>query len=105
MSAASAEAVLAALGELPGPVEVRGDNRLATELRRRLADRPGGERPAVVVETEGEADSIREALAGVADLGTVLLAGPPPGPMALDLYPDLHVRGLTVIGLTAGERG
>lgn len=105
MGAVSAEAVLAALGDLPGPVEVRGDNRLAAELQERLADRSAAERPAIVVETDGDPGSIRAALARVDDLGAVILAGPPPGPMALDLYRDLHVRGLTVIGLAPGERG
>lgn len=55
------------------------------------------DRPDIVVEDTGTADGLAAALAAVADLGTVVLAGPLPiEDPDLDLYADLHVRGITV---------
>jgi hypothetical protein len=51
-----------------------------------------------IVETTGDFARVRDALRACPDLGTVVLAGPIAGsPPALDLYADLHVRGLTVV--------
>jgi threonine dehydrogenase-like Zn-dependent dehydrogenase len=82
----------------------RGDQVLVlgagagAELLRSSFDAPGPDRaPEVVVETTGAAASIAHALSLAADLGTVVLAGTPDGPIELDAYPDIHVRGLTVI--------
>lgn len=97
------EMLLAALPD-EGAVEVTGASELAGRLRGRLADRPvaAGRPPAAIVETTGEPDAIRGALERVDDLGTVVLAGPiAEDTVALDLYADLHVRGLTVIGVPA----
>ena len=91
--------VVAALAAAAGPVEVVGDGALARALRTRLGDARDA-RPAAIVETSGDGQAIQEALRRVAPLGTVVLAGPPPaGPVALDLYADLHVRGLTLVGV------
>jgi threonine dehydrogenase-like Zn-dependent dehydrogenase len=97
------DAVAAALPAGDGALEVSGDGPLAAALRSRLgcgspndADPP----PAVLVETTGGAQAIRDALWRVADLGTVVLAGElEAGPVELDLYGDLHVRGLTIVGV------
>lgn len=100
MSAAAIDAALAALPAGAAPVEVCGDGPLAEALRARLpsAGDPGA-RPAAIIETSGDPDAIRRALARVDDLGTVVLAGPAPtDAVALDLYADLHVRGLTLAG-------
>jgi threonine dehydrogenase-like Zn-dependent dehydrogenase len=93
--------VAAALPAGGGPLEVSGENALAQALRERLGgDPPGATRPRVVVETTGGGDAIRAALARVADLGTVVLAGAiDRAPIELDLYADLHVRGLTIVGV------
>jgi threonine dehydrogenase-like Zn-dependent dehydrogenase len=101
MSTGGLDAALAALPAAPAAVEITGDGELAAALRAALAGREwtDGAPPAAIVETTGEPGSIREALSRVADLGTVVLAGPPPtGAVALDLYADLHVRGLTLVG-------
>lgn len=92
------EEVLRALAGHDGPVEVVGDDGLAQALRERLGSRDAdADRPAVVIETAGTAGGLQAALERVDDLGVVLLAGPePPGAVALDLYADLHVRGLTL---------
>lgn len=56
---------------------------------------PGAE---PVVETTGQPMEVEAALRRAPDLGTVVLAGPvPEQPPAIDLYADLHVRGLTVV--------
>ena len=100
------ESAVAALPDDVMQVEVVGEGGLPEALRARLSGRvrAGGERPAAVIETTGELPEIEAALRRVDDLGTVVLAGPPPTrPAPLDLYADLHVRGLTVIGVAGGE--
>ena len=83
-----------------GPVEVLGDGPLAELLRHTLGSDDASRRPSVVVDTTGDAAELERALRRVDDLGIVVLAGPPPSePLALDLYGDLHVRGLTVVGV------
>jgi len=97
------DVVIASLPE-DGAVEVTGESELARRMRDRLADRPlpEGRAPAAIVETTGEPDAVRGALERVDDLGTVVLAGPiAEAAVSLDLYGDLHVRGLTVIGISA----
>jgi threonine dehydrogenase-like Zn-dependent dehydrogenase len=91
------DAILAAVR---GTVEVAGDGPAAAALRERLADRapPTGEAPETVIETSGRPEALERAMARVADLGTVVAAGSPPTPdSTIDLYADLHVRGLTLI--------
>lgn len=101
MSERAIAAVAAAVPVSAGRLEVTGDGPLAQALRARLAAAPGaGAAPATIVETTGKTGAIRAALARVADLGTVVLAGPvAPGPVALDVYGDLHVRGLTLVAV------
>lgn len=90
-----------------GTVEVTGDGRFAGEIRAAIetgadsgpSSRDGGPaRPACIVETTGRPEVIRQALARLADLGLLVLAGPP-SVLALDLYPDVHVRGLRLVGV------
>ena len=101
----SPEGILAAL-PAEGWVEVVGEGELSQDLKARLgsrADHDRAKRPGTIIETSGEAAAIAAALQRVDDLGTIVLAGPVPAkPIALDLYGDLHVRGLTVVGITGG---
>ena len=100
--ARSVDAVLAAAREGPPPVEVHGSGPVAEQLRAQLglAGELLSERPGTVVETSGELAGVERAMQRVEDLGTVVLAGPPVGPdEAIDLYANLHVRGLTLIGV------
>lgn len=108
MSASLADAAIAALPP-DGHIDVTGDGELAATLRSRLAARAARDAdvaPAAVIETTGAPAAIAAALARLDDLGTLVLAGPPaPEPVALDLYADLHVRGLTVVGIAAQPDG
>ncbi len=99
-SRAMAAAAVAASG--PRPVEVTGSGALASAIRTELDVTQGSsdERPGTVVVTSGDVAEIQEALARVRDLGlVVLVAAPTPDAPRLDLYTDLHVRGLTVVGV------
>jgi hypothetical protein len=91
------------------PLKIVGTSSLADELRQLLTEcgrlAPDDASPAAIVETTGEPAEIETSLAQVADLGTVVLAGPVPAePISLDLYTDLHVRGLTLVGMPPGCR-
>jgi hypothetical protein len=89
-------------------VEVTGNGLIARRLRALLAPvvtREGGRsagscRPAAVVETTGDPAAILDATRRVADLGIVVLVGESLDRRAdLNLYPDVHVRGLSVLGV------
>lgn len=101
---ATAAAAVAALEAVVGPVEVVGTGALAEAVQRLLADRyqpPASEaRPAAVVETSGTRTAVDAALARLDHLGTLVLAGPEPADAwPMDLYSDVHVRGLVVLGV------
>ena len=95
--------ILAALPDASGRIEIAGDGAIADELRTLLGDRAKTQSdapPSIIIDTMGDEAAIVSALQRVGDLGTVVLAGPPPSkPVALDLYTDVHVRGLKIIGL------
>jgi hypothetical protein len=81
----------------PWEVHVPGRGATAAEIRRRLglalAEAPS--QPRIWVETTGDASALVTALGGVMDLGTVVLAAPARQPtIAIDLYRDVHLRGL-----------
>ena len=85
-------------------VDVVGDGALAARLRESLPAPSSTGAPDAIVETTGDPAAIADALRRLDDLGTLVLAGPAPrGPVALDLYADLHVRGLTVVGVAPAE--
>lgn len=92
---------VAAAGD--GPVAVTGSGFIAEEARRRLAAEcrlaAAGERsPAAIIETTGDPGAIVEATRQVRNLGRVVLAGEPLGrAYPLDVYADLHLRGLHLI--------
>jgi hypothetical protein len=98
------------IAELPALAGARGVDVLgvgegAQLLRAAFAGPSPGMRPTVVIDTTGDPATIAGALARVADLGTVVLAGEQPEPIDLDAYVDLHSRGLVVIAWSdAGTR-
>jgi threonine dehydrogenase-like Zn-dependent dehydrogenase len=91
-----------AVAAAPGPtVEVTGSGLVAAEARRELGERlapTGSQEPAAIVETTGDPATVIDATERVQDLGTVVLAGEPRGrTYRIDLYPDVHVRGLRLV--------
>lgn len=92
-------------------IHVPGRGAFATEVRSRLGvgETPSigpSATPLVWVETSGDAAALHTALAGVADLGTVVLAAPARQPtIEIDLYRDIHHRGLCLhaVDLTVSE--
>jgi hypothetical protein len=98
-----AERAVAAL-DGAGSATVVGTGTVARQVRRLLAARgvpePEDAAPDAIVETTGDPTSIAEALRHAASLGTIVLVGEPLGRDAsFDLYSDLHVRGLTLVGV------
>jgi len=90
------------------PVEVWGTGAIATTVaallgvtaRLRGGDQPPEERPRAIVETTGDPEAISEATRRLADLGTLVLTGEPLGrALPLNLYPDVHSRGLVLVGV------
>jgi hypothetical protein len=87
-------------------VEVTGRGIVAGELRRRLGISAAPPRPSAVVETTGDPQAIEAATRRLADLGTLILAGEPSGRrLDLDLYRDVHARGLRVVGVARAAGG
>ena len=92
---------VAAAGD--GPVAVTGSGFIAQDARRRLAAggrlAAAGERsPAAVIETTGDPRAVVAATRQVRNLGRVVLAGEPlDRAYPLDVYADLHLRGLHLI--------
>lgn len=86
-----------------GPVTVTGSGFIAEEARRRLAAEnrlaaAGEGSPAAIIETTGDPRAIAEATRQVRNLGRVVLAGETLGrAYPLDVYADLHLRGLHLI--------
>jgi hypothetical protein len=102
---AVAQAAAAAVkGVSADPVEVVGSGVIALQVRALLGDssseRPM-EQPSAIVDTTGEPSAIVDATRRVAALGTVVLVGESLGRRAeLNLYPDVHLRGLTCVGVS-----
>lgn len=81
-------------------VEVTGDGVVA-ELVRRAIDGSGGDgAPTAVIDTTGDPEVILDATRRLRSLGVLILAGESLGrTMDIDLYPDVHARGLRVVGV------
>ncbi len=98
--AAVAEAAVASARRYapPGPIHVTGRGAVAACVARLLPERGGG-RPAAIIDTTGDPSVLGRSIAALDDLGVLVLAGVAPrAPMSINLYPDVHVRGLRVIG-------
>jgi threonine dehydrogenase-like Zn-dependent dehydrogenase len=103
-----AQAVVAAVEHvLPNAIEIAGHGLIARQLRE-LLEAPsakGGrstrlEQPDAIVDTTGDPRIVVDATRRVAELGTVVLVGESLGRRAeMNLYPDVHVRGLTLVGI------
>jgi hypothetical protein len=88
-----------------GDIAVVGTGLLARFTRILLGlDDEESERPVVIVDTVGSAESIAASLRRLGDLGALVLAAPAEAAVDLDLYPDAHRRGLTIAGMPLLER-
>jgi hypothetical protein len=100
-------AVAAVEGVAFHSVEVTGSGLTAHQVRALLGNgSPASSeharfaRPSAIVETTGAAPVIIEATKRLADLGTLVLVGESPTyELEMNLYPDVHVRGLTLVGV------
>jgi threonine dehydrogenase-like Zn-dependent dehydrogenase len=52
-----------------------------------------------VIDATGDPAVLAELTAAVCERGVVVLAGEYLGRVPFDLYPDLHLRGLTAVGI------
>lgn len=94
-----------AVRNVSGAVRVSGTGAVAGAVRRLLAARSGGagepaETPTAIVETTGDPERIVAATRDLSDLGSLVLAGPTgERKVPINLYPDVHRRGLRVVGI------
>jgi hypothetical protein len=100
--AVAREAAASVTGVPVGSVEVTGTGLIANQVRALVGTastwRAG--HPSAVVDTTGDPAVIVDATRRVADLGIVVLAGEALGRKAeMNLYEDVHVRGLTLVGV------
>jgi len=96
------DAAAAVAGLPPGSIEVTGSGLIAHRVRVLVGDAPArsAEHPRAVVDLTGDPVVIADAARRVADLGTVVLAGEALGRRAeMNLYADVHLRGLTLVGV------
>jgi threonine dehydrogenase-like Zn-dependent dehydrogenase len=94
------ETVLAAIPPGPGRVAVEGTGVEAEAARQALGELVhGADPPRAIVVASGGVDAIETALQRVADGGAVIVVGPTPDQAPLDLYGDLHMRGLRLVVL------
>ncbi len=97
--------VLEAVSTISPPlVLVTGHDALADALRARIGHFDESSRPQAIVETTGTNREVAAALSRVDDGGIVVLAGSSSEAIDLDLYTDLHRRGLVLIGVAGAGR-
>lgn len=113
LDSASAAALLAVArdaaaveGLTTGPVELTARNGLVARQVRALighaATAGDAEPPQAIIDVTGDPRVIADATQRVADLGTLVLAGESLGrTVELNLYPDVHRRGLKLVGIAA----
>lgn len=103
--ARTAAAILEGLA--PDSIEIVGRGQIARQLRALIGRLAGPYRqsgpvghPTAFVDTTGDPNMIVNATRRVADLGTVVLVGESLGRTTeMNLYPDVHARGLTLVGV------
>jgi threonine dehydrogenase-like Zn-dependent dehydrogenase len=88
-----------------GHVEVIGDGLTAVSVRAALSRRGArSARPAALIDCAGDPVRLLELIPRVQDQGVVVLAGEPQcHELAVDLYVDVHRRGLRIIGAPRPE--
>jgi hypothetical protein len=94
-------------------IEVTGSGLIARQVRELLGHSSSSsgqsarfERPTAVVDTTGDAAVIVDATRRLENLGVLVLVGESHGcGVELNLYPDVHVRGLTLVGMPPPLQG
>jgi hypothetical protein len=102
LQAVAEHAAAAVDGVPPRSIEVTGRGLISQQVRviGRAAAERAKERPRAIIDSTGDPLVIADATRRVADLGIVVLVGEPLGQgFELNLYPDVHVRGLTLVGV------
>lgn len=87
-------------------IEITGTGFIAGAVRRLVGvnGQLSGARPSAVVETTGDPERVLAATRRVDDMGTLLLAGESiERSIDLDVYPDIHLRGLQVVGVPPAQ--
>jgi hypothetical protein len=105
---AVAQAAVASVADVaPDSIEVIGSGLIALYVRELLGGSLEGDRsqhlvkPKAIIDTTGDPSVIVDATRLIADLGTVVLVGEGLGRrLELNLYPDVHLRGLTLVGVS-----
>jgi hypothetical protein len=102
--AAVARDAAAAVSGVPGDqIAVTGGGLIARLIRRLLGIREDGTAavamPLAVVDTTGDPEALVASTRRLADRGMLVLAGEPKGELDLDLYRDVHLRGLELVGI------
>jgi threonine dehydrogenase-like Zn-dependent dehydrogenase len=106
-----ARAAVAALEGAPrDSIEVTGSGLIARQVRTLLGDGSSDgrrrEQRTAIVETTGDPSMIVDATRRLVDRGTLVLVGESLGREAeMNLYPDVHVRGLTLAGIPPPLQG
>lgn len=101
LGAVAREAASVAAEAGPAATEVLGAGALAQAVRRLLGVGPElTDRPAAIVDLTGDPERIVDATERLADLGLLVLTGPASGRKhPINLYSDVHRRGLRLIGV------
>jgi hypothetical protein len=104
--AVAREAAAAVVGLPRGSVEVTGSGLIARLVRALVGEaREAKARPRGIVDTTGDSDVIVDATRRLADFGVLVLACEVgTWPVELNLYSDVHLRGLTLIGVAPPMR-
>ena len=106
--AVAQEAATAVEDLAPESVEVRGSGLIARRVRALVRNDATAasqsfstpEMPRAIVETTGDPAAILDATRRVANLGVVVLVGETLDSVQMNLYSDVHVRGLTLLGVS-----
>jgi hypothetical protein len=99
--AVAAEAAAALDGVARDRIDVVGRGFSSALVRRVLELAPGDEAlpPAAIVDASGDVAAVVAATRRLAPLGTLVVMGESSGrSLEIDLYPDVHVRGLRLVG-------
>ena len=101
---AVANAAIAAAKDVPADsIDVVGTGLIARQVRALLEESVSErrtERPRAIIDTTGAPSAIVDATRRVAALGTVVLVGEDLGRETdMNVYPDVHARGLSLIGI------